>query len=225
MARKTGRVSNEDWFRSADWSAAAKAEFEARLARARPHNRVQYRRIKAVGLLRSGDGDREAAGYAILAGIARDEDAPHHEKVGALSLMGAHDQERGRLHEAESNLRAALEAMKAGQSGNTELEEIRLAEVLLALDGRDHLEEARHLLEERAQKPPRLVSSRFRLCVAATRVCMALGLKQEAAGWAAAASKLATAEHSGLANHPTLGLVQTDHKTREWLAAVARGLA
>ena len=224
MATKTAKVSSEDWFRSADWNAAAQAEFEARLARARPHNRVQYRRIKALGLLGSGDGDREAAGYAMLAGIARDADAPHHEKVGALSFMGAHDQERGRLHEAESNLRAALEAMKAGESGSTELEEIRLAEVLLALGGQENLEEARRLLEARALKPPLLVSSRFRLCVAAARVCVALGLKQEAAEWAAAASMLASAEHSGLANHPTLGLVRTDHKTREWLAAVARGL-
>ena len=50
-----------DWFRSPEWDEAARADFETRLARARPHNRQQYLRIKGLSLRAAGrlDGARE----------------------------------------------------------------------------------------------------------------------------------------------------------------------
>lgn len=209
------------WFRSADWDTRSRAEFETRLARARPYNRVQYRRIKALALLASGDQEKEAAGYEMLAGNVHDHDAANFEKVAAFSSLGAHDQERGRLDAAERNLRSALEAMRKNSSGSNQLEEVRLAEVLLARGGRAQLEEARELIEERAKDPPLFLNARFRLCVAAVRVLLALGAPPQAAEWAAAALSLAGATHSGLAKHPTLGLVQIDPEMRKWLASVA----
>jgi hypothetical protein len=54
-------VVADEWFRSPAWDDAARAAFEARLARARPGNRQQYLRIKGVSLRAAGelDGARE----------------------------------------------------------------------------------------------------------------------------------------------------------------------
>ncbi len=51
----------DDWFRSPHWSAEARDDFEARLARARPYNRAQYMRIKGLALSEAGErrGARE----------------------------------------------------------------------------------------------------------------------------------------------------------------------
>ena len=213
--------ARDAWFRSSDWDARARAEFARRIARARPDNRVQYRRIKALALHGSGDRERAAAGYEMMAAIAGDPEAPRFEKVGALSALGAYDQDRGHLDDAERSLRSALKAMDNNPSGSTGLEGVCLAEVLLARGGRGRLEEARGLLESSADDPPVLLDDRFRMCVSAVRVSLALGGHAQAAAWANTALSLANASHSGLANHPTLGLVQVDAKTREWLASVA----
>jgi hypothetical protein len=45
----------DDWFRSPDWSPDAQSDFEARLMRARPHNRAQYMRIKGLALADVGE--------------------------------------------------------------------------------------------------------------------------------------------------------------------------
>ena len=44
----------DEWFRSHDWSSAVQADFEVRLARARPYNRAQYLRIKGLAVAESG---------------------------------------------------------------------------------------------------------------------------------------------------------------------------
>ena len=41
-----------------------------------------------------------------------------------------------------------------------------------------------------------------------------------AAEWAQRALALAVATHSGLANHPKLGLIETDEATKSWLVAI-----
>lgn len=51
----------DEWFRSPEWTPAAQANFEARLARSRAYNRAQYMRIKGLALREAGhiDGARE----------------------------------------------------------------------------------------------------------------------------------------------------------------------
>src|SRR6187431_580142 len=124
---------------------AAQAEFEQKLARAQPSNRVQYRRIKALALLHGGDQGAKHAGYEMLAAVVRDGDAPNMEKVSALSEMARFDQERGRLEDAERNYRIALAAMRSNRSGGNGEEEIRLAEILIDRGDRSSLDEAQRL--------------------------------------------------------------------------------
>jgi hypothetical protein len=106
-------------------------------------------------------------------------------------------------------------------SGTTGREAIQLAEILLARGARAQLEEARDLLEGRANDPPLLVVDRYRMCVAGARVALALDDAAAAAEWATAALRLSVATDSGLENHPELGLVQADGRTHAWLATVA----
>lgn len=223
--KKPAAASRDAWYRSSDWDERSRAEFETRLARAKPGNVVQYRRIKGIALLESGNRTKEAAGHELLEQIVSGRDAPGHERITALCILGAHEQDRGRLIDAERHLRAALGQMASNPSGSTQLEEIRLAEILLAKGRQSDLDEARDLLDRRAASPPRFLSARFRMCVAGVRVSLALKDRTRAADWAASALDVAASPHSGLANHPTLGLVETDAATRAWLAAVAAGRA
>jgi tetratricopeptide (TPR) repeat protein len=220
--RKDTHRPDEHWYRSADWDAVAQTEFEARLARARPHNRVQYRRIKALALLGSRDHRKEAAGYAMLAAIADDPDAENFEKVMALSTLGAYEQERGHLDAAERTLRRAVAAMTLNASGGDGLEQVRLAEVLLARGDAASIDEARDLLEAGSESIPPFPEGRFRFCAAAARLALAVGERDEAARWASAALHEAGAANSGLPRHPTVGLVRADRRTLNWLSDVAK---
>jgi predicted negative regulator of RcsB-dependent stress response len=210
------------WYRSDEWDEAAQTEFETRLRRSKPLNRVQYRRIKAIGLLDSGDTTKQAAGRDLLEQVIADRDAYSHERVTAYCLLAAHEQETGKLDDAERHLRTVLEMMSDGnRSGSTQLEEVRLAEILLTRGGPGELAEAQDLLDGTRQSPPLLMRDRFRMSIAGVKVALALKDKRRAAEWASDALNLAAAAHSGLRNHPDLGLVATDGRTRTWLTTIA----
>lgn len=216
-------MATADWFRSPDWHEAAEREFRQRLARARPHNQIQYRRIKAVALLETGDPAKVTAGRRLLIEVVDSPDAPDFERVMALSMLGQRALRDQRLDEAEANLRQALRISGQNGSGTSGLEEAWLAQVALARDDRDALHEARVLLEQRAADPPPFLSARLEICLTAAHVALALKDNAAAGSWAVAALALADADHSGLANHPTLGLVDLDVPTREWLNDLAEG--
>lgn len=209
---------SEAWYRSPEWD---ERDFRARLARARPHNQIQYRRIKAHALLASAQPDKRAAARELLREIIEARETPEFEKVMALSMLGEHALRLGDLDDAEARLRSALDLLEGGASGGSGLEATWLAEVLLARGGRSRLEEAKALLDHSATSPPLLLSSQFDLCLIAVKVTLALGDNDEARTWARTALDLASATHSGLANHPTLGLVEADQQVRDWLVAIA----
>lgn len=212
-----------DWFRSTDWGEAAERDFRQRLARSRPHNQIQYRRIKAAALLDTEDPSKATAGQRLLIEIVESPEAPEFEKVMALSMLGRRALREGRLDEAEANLREALGIAGQDGSGTSGLEEVWLAQVALGRGDRAGLQEARALVERRAAYPPLILSARFETWLTAAKVALALGEPAAAAGWAREALALADADHAGLANHPRLGLVQITSQTRAWLSDVANG--
>lgn len=210
----------DDWFRSARWGGAAEEEFRTRLARARPHSRYQYRRIKAIALLGSGDETRGHVGEALLNENLALADLPGHERVLDLCLLAGHFQRSGRSREAEACLREALAIGGPDGSGTSGEEEIALAEILIERGGGEDLEEAGRLLNRRASKMPLFVRSRYRLAVACARLYVALHQGGEAANWARAALELAETSDSGLTYHPDLGLVSADEAEVQWLRKV-----
>ena len=142
-------LSTDEWFRSADWGEVGEGDFRLRLAKARAHNRAQYRRIKAHSLLAAGDSLKAAGARLLLAEIVEGTDAPDFERVMALSVLGKLALNAGRIDEAEANLRQAVQLIENGASGGSDLEEAWLAEVLIARGGRESLREARALIERR----------------------------------------------------------------------------
>jgi hypothetical protein len=214
-------TSKDDWFRSADWDDDAQAEFERRLARARPDGRVQYRRIKGIALLESTDRTARQAGRAMLQENASDPDAAGFERTLALSLLGSHEVGAGGGDVAEPMLRTAIERLKTDPSGGSGLEPTVLAEILLRRGDVASLREAKALLDANLDDPPLLVRHRHRMCVAGARVAVALGDRRDARLWAQEALRYAAATHSGLRNHPRLGLFTAEGRTKAWLERVA----
>jgi hypothetical protein len=217
----SGDAATERWFRSADWDDASQAEFRAKLAGARPHNRYQYRRIKALALLEARDRARESAGRALLEENLALPGLPTHERTLALGTLARNDMEGGRLSSALVFLRRALAIGGPDASGTTGEEEIELAEVLLANGGEGDVQEAKALLDRRASVPPVFVRSRYRLAVAQVRVSLLQSDVMAAADWASSALALAVTQDSGLRHHPELGLVEANEAQLAWLREMA----
>lgn len=213
----------DDWYRSADWDEAARAEFANRLARARADNRVQYRRVKALALLETGDPVREAAARALLEENLATPGLFDFERVVALHRLADTERSAGRLDEAERLLRQASSVGGPDGNGTSGEEETELAEILLERGGQERIAEAKALLDRRSEEMPLFARSRFRLCVAQVRVSLALGDRAIAQEWAVAGLQVAGEKHSGLTYHPSLGLVDSDVSTMAWLEAVASG--
>lgn len=212
-----------DWYRSPEWDEVAERDFRDRLARAHRHNQIQYRRIKGITLLKTGDPAKSAAGRQLLIEVVESAEAAEFEKVMVLSTLGERALREGLLEEAEANLREALEISGPGGSGTSGMEEAWLAQVALARGDRDGIREMLALLERRAADPPLIPSARFEVCLTAAKLALALEKPGAAASWARAALTLADATHSGLANHRRLGLPEVSAQTREWLSQVAEG--
>lgn len=216
-------MAQNDWYRSPDWDHSAEREFRQRLARARPHNQIQYRRIKGGVLLGSGDPATVAAGRRLLMEVVDSEGAPDFERVCVLSMLGKEAFEDGRHDEADALLRRALNISGPNRSGRSGMEEVWIAKVALGRDDREGLREAAALLEQRSDDPPLILSVRYEIALTAARIALALGDRDSAATWARAALQLGDADYSGLANHPRLGLVAHDAETRAWLMAITEG--
>lgn len=123
----------DDWFRSPDWDAAARDDFERRLARARTYNRPQYLKIKAIALREAGQTD---ASRGLLDRALDDPNIYDFEAAYVTELLGDLSGEVGERDEAEQRYRHVLTTWPTlnGTSGSVE---ISLAEVLAEKQGSD----------------------------------------------------------------------------------------
>lgn len=137
-----------DWYRTPDWDEPARAAFEERLRRARPDNRSQYLRIKALALIETRDPIRRAAGEELLLRLIGEYpdafDVPVAHEILAETYL-----EDGRLADAEARYRAAIDA-QAVRPGVRSYAALSLAELLIAKGDPASLTEARDLLERSA---------------------------------------------------------------------------
>jgi hypothetical protein len=214
-------MARDDWFRGPAWDEQEQAEFFRRLARARPVNRQQYRRIKAHGLLRGGDATPVQAARELLEANLADPLIHEHERVIALAMLARDYLRTNDLEAAEHHFRLALAVPT--ESGYNEEEEIDLAEILIAKAAPEALTEARRLLDARSETQPAFVSSRFRLAVARAKLAVLEGNTRSAAIEAQTALALSRETHSGFAKHPKIGLVEMEDQILRWLRAVALG--
>lgn len=154
-----GEWDDKDWFRSSRWSEEVVAEFERRLARARPHNRLQYLVIQAGHLCSQPDPTLRANGRELLRRAIDGEGEFHdlHAKTARENLADNLAAE-GMLDAAVDAYRDTLRAIASspnGRSGTSGGTELSFAEALLRRRGPHDLSEAQQLLDsiDRASTP------------------------------------------------------------------------
>ena len=125
--RRLIRVRARRRFRSPAWDAPARADFEARLARARARNRQQYLRIEGLALRAAAVGD---AARRLLERAADRPDGHRVETSSASETLDDLAFERGDRHTAQQ-LYYRILAQNPTSSGTASSIEISLAELLL----------------------------------------------------------------------------------------------
>lgn len=208
----------EEWFRSPAWDDAARADFETRLARARPANRQQYLRIKGVSLRAAGE--LQGAGQ-LLERAAEYPDGHLFMTVAAWETLADMAAERGDRSTAERLYRRIL-TEQPSLSGTTGTVEISLAEVLLDGGGTDRRDEALTLLNSWLERDQiKWASQLFRWHLDLIRIAEATGNTQTVRRTANTALSL-TEQGPQLPNHPDIGLVKTDTATLKRLRKLAK---
>lgn len=208
----------DDWFRSPDWSTAARDDFEQRLRRARPANRAQYLRIKGLALAEADqvDGARELW----LRVLDSTDELASVEKPGALEHLGdSYATEDSSL--AERYYRRLLTEHPTG-NGTTVTQHIKLAEILLERRSAKDLDEAAELLSHWANETHLpFPNAHFRWQLAAIRLAELTGDRGAAREAARRALDLA-ARGPVFPRHRTVGVVHADQRTMKKLRRLAK---
>jgi tetratricopeptide (TPR) repeat protein len=209
----------DDWFRSPDWNAQAEQEFEERLSRARPFNRPQYLRIKALALIHRG-GEAEARGARELLVRVIETYPESLDVVMAHEHLGELDAREGHRRAAETHYRDALRlAPERNVYGDAAL---RLPELLIEDGGEEKREQARELLDAIPGTDLVFASQRFRYAVARARLARESGDEAEALRYAEHALREAAQDTPDFPRHPTVGLVDADRKVLREMRKLAR---
>lgn len=208
----------DDWFRSPHWSAEARDDFEARLARARPYNRAQYMRIKGLAL--SEAGERRGARELWERVLQSTEELATTQQASALEHLGD-SYVRENVATAENYYRTLL-AQHPTLNGTSHTVEISLAELLIHKDDRASMEEALALLNSFLERgTSQFPSVLFRWHLALISIAQATGEKETVQRAARTALDLAS-RGPVLPRHKDVGVVDADAKTLRRLRKLAK---
>jgi len=207
----------DDWFRSAEWSEAAREGFEARLRRARPYNRAQYLRIKGLALAEAGEVD--AARDLWLRVLQCTDERTAGDRATALEHLGA-SYANDDPAAAEAFYRRLLTEFPT-LKGTSYTVEIALAELLAERGREEDVEEALGLLESfisrgMVQFPDVL----FRWHLVLVRLSELTGETDQARRSARAALELAN-RGPVFSRHKEVGVVRIDRRTLRRLRELA----
>jgi len=207
---------SSDWYRRPDWDDAAREEFERRLARARPFNRSQYLRIKALALLDAGED--QGAQELLLRVLDNPDESPD---VGlAVEFLGNLAVRQGNRELAKQYYRRGLAAPRY-PGGTTGGHEIALAEMLLD-EGADGHAEAIELLETWFARPNLKFNNQLcRWHLAVIKAAEQTGDAETVRRSAAAALEVASREPQ-FSRHKDVGVVRADPVTLRRLRKLAK---
>jgi predicted Zn-dependent protease len=203
-----------DWFRSPDWTATDREDFETRLKRARATSRPQYLRIKALAIRDEFPLEAEELLRRVVV-----EYVEHWPDVAfAHELLGDLRSAAGDIGDAETHYRSALETSPT-LSGTTGEVHLKLGELLLDRDGpTDDV----YAMLEISQRHLTLNHSVFRWHVLRARASDAIGDRVNAATSAQIALDLLDAPPQ-FVRHPTVGLARAEPELTETLRRLANG--
>ena len=206
--------ANRDWAHEVTFDGQAMAEFERRLARARPGNRAQYLRVKGATLLGAGLDEALPVAISLLRRVVDDYD-DFLQVPWSHELLGEAYRRIGDLDRAEHHFRKCLETADERRNGTSNVTELLIAEVLLEQSRAD--EALSFLDDEDLLGRLKWNSNIYRYCLARARAERATG--GEPAPWSGEALRLAEEDQPQLSHKPTFGRV---HATREELAELRR---
>lgn len=198
-------MSRDDWFRRSSWTDADRADFHARLRRARKHNRPQYLRIQACHLARE---DNHSAALELLDEYLKigDDDIDlaqvHLQRAESLIATGDHQA-------ATRAFRQALDAER--RRLNVQTEAWLLFPWYIVEHERHDLydEAAATLFEFSATRALTFPISQYRYFAVSALLCAHHGDVKAAKAFAQKAIAASNAKHSGFRYHPDVGLVNT----------------
>jgi hypothetical protein len=210
-----------DWFRRTSWTEADRDDFEARLRRARPHNRGQYLLLQAGALGGMGEPRLVQAALALLDRMLREyPDRVHVASAHALRAVCLRT--LGRVDEAFDAYREALRHERTFPNVRTQA---WLDFPLFAvLEGRRDLRDEVVAVLDENDDPDGMPFPLMRFRYHAIRAFVAQwdGRTADARREAAEALRWTTVAHSGFRYHPTVGLVgERDRDLVERLEALA----
>jgi hypothetical protein len=193
-----------DWFRKASWGAAEAADFEKRLARARPNSRPQYLYIQACSLLESGKGEL-ARQAVILADRSIAASEPHIHLSACHQLKGQCFELLGDLDSALASFLEAVDSERLHPGALTDAYlDFCWAVALHRIPAR--YERALSLLDQFADRRD-LPVTRFREHAVRALIANDVASHDLARAEARLALKFAAVTHSGFRYHPSVGLV------------------
>ena len=208
--------ADRNWMHDPGFDEAAMAEFELRLARARPRSRPGYLRVKGATLLGLEQAAATTVAVALLTKVVTEYDDVL-EVPWSHELLGSAYRGLGDLEQAERHLRLCIETADERRNGTTGSTEVLLGEVLL---DRGRIEEAGEALA--SQDPRQLVwkSQAFRYAVAWARYEDRIG--GEPGPWARQALEVAADREPQLRRDPSIGAVKADRSTLREMKRLAR---
>jgi hypothetical protein len=196
------------------------AELERRLERAKPGNRAQYLRIKAVEIQIGTD---DPAAWKQSAGLARRVIAVDPEGFEAPichAVLGDYHRRFAEWDDALAHYQTAIDLTAPSRSRSRGTEEVDMAEVLVSRGGPGDFQRAIGLLRSEAiTARPQFNSTLFRIYVTEARARHAIG--QDPSSAAAEALRLASITDPQLPRHPTVGIVHADDATLKELRNLA----
>jgi len=201
-----------DWFRGSAWDPASREDFERRLARARPSNRSQYIRIKALALAAAGQPD---AARNLFERVIRE----HKDSLDCrASVEHLADLARGQGDDANAEAYRELLTSWPDLNATSGMAEVSLAELLLKRGNRDEAQEALRLLQSAMQRRSalQLNANLFRWHLALIRAAEAIGDGATVKKAAGTALRLAD-RGPQFPRHPDVGVVRAEPKTIQWL--------
>jgi hypothetical protein len=208
----------KDWFRKTSWSVRDQHEFDVKLRRARASNRAQYLRIQGVHLAEVGLV--EPALTLVERMLAKFPSemtqlaAAHHLRASCLAKLG-------RDADALAAFRATIETERSFPNVITQ-GALDFARFIVERHLAELYDEALELVSTYANRSGGLLPIE-RYLVAAVRAMIAdrRDERPEAQAYADVALVAASATHSGLRYHATLGLVPSDAPYMHEIRALA----
>lgn len=216
------KSTNEDWFRGDNWDEKAKEFFEQKLKGARgTYSKSQYLKIKANGLLTSGDLNKQLEGYKLMERVISDYPTEISFVMFAFERLGDYNLFVNQYDKAETYYRECVCLHKKnGRSGTSGIADVKLAEVIFDTGQSEKYTDMYVLLTEDFGNTGGsliLYEDKFRYNLILAKISDSLMKSIESKKHAEKALKLSELKTSQFDKYPDLGIVNSNDSSLKTL--------